>query len=155
VDVLDEAGFGEEGLDFRIAGEEVKVADEVEQALFARAEVRGGDEVGADAVTEGAGFADVNDDAAGVFHEIDAGAFGELFGFFAEARDALVGRLCGGLERDVVAGLLVDRLGLEGIGRIRGGLGDVGAQGTIGGEILGGEVVVGVLFRRIHGMIIA
>ncbi len=52
------------------------------------AEVGGGDEVGADAVAEVAGFSDVDDDAAGVFHEVDAGAVGESFGFFAEAREA-------------------------------------------------------------------
>ena len=88
MDVLDEAVFGEEGLDFGVAGEEVEVGDEFEEALLAGAEVGGGDEVGADAVAEGAGLADVEDDAAEVFHEVDAGGFGEGFGFFAEAREA-------------------------------------------------------------------
>ncbi len=51
-------------------------------------EVGGGNEVGSDAVAEIARFSDVDDDPVGVFHEVDAGAGGEGFGFFAEARAA-------------------------------------------------------------------
>jgi hypothetical protein len=158
VDVLDEAAFGEEGLDLRIAGEDVEIADEFQEALLAappHAQVGGGYEVGADPALEAARLADVDDDAAGVFHQVDARGFGEDPGLFAEAWEAHGIGLGGALEGDGIAGFFDNIVGLEGVGIRAGGMVgiDLRVEGLIGGEFLGGEVVVG-LGGRGHGTII-
>ncbi len=77
LDVLDEAVLGEEGLPLALALEVLEVADDLEHGGFLGREIRGGDEVGGDAVGEAGGLADVDDDALGVFHEVDARAGGK------------------------------------------------------------------------------
>lgn len=93
VEVFDEAVFGEEGFDFGIGMKDVEIDDIGEEAGFAEFQRGGGKEVGGDAIAEAGGFADVNDAAFVVLHEVDAGGFGEGAGFFEELGEA-VGHGC-------------------------------------------------------------
>lgn len=160
LNVFDEAVFGEEGFDFRIAGEGVEVGDVFEKELFAvKAQVGGGDKVRANAVAEGTGLADVDDDAAGVFHEVNAGGGGEGFGFFAQAGEADGVRFGGAREGNFVFGLFDGGFGVEGVGEVLRGGGGVGVElrvkGLVGLEGIGREVVIGRwVGRGWHGSII-
>ncbi len=138
LDVFNEAVFDEEGFDFGIGGEGVEVGDEFEEELLAvGAEIGGGDEVGADAVAEVAGFTDVDDDATGVFHEVDAGRGGEGFGFFAEAWEAGGSGFIGAREGDFVVAFFDDGFVVE------AGGGVIVAEGGEHGErLVGGEEFV-------------
>ncbi len=78
LDVLDETVLSEERLPLTLAEQVLEAVDLVEHGLLLGTQVRRGHEVAGDAIAQGPGLADVEDDALRVLHEIDAGLSGQL-----------------------------------------------------------------------------
>src|SRR5205823_3345785 len=93
LDVLDEAGFEKQRIDFGIRFNEVNVGDGLDEVGRASVLGCGLGEVVRGAVAEVFGLADVEDATLGVLHEVDAGRRGEVFRLLADRlRDGLSGR---------------------------------------------------------------
>ena len=78
LDVLDQPGFQQQGIDLALGGEEVDVGDELDEVGGAAVLGGGLGEVVAGAVAQVLGLADVEDAALGVLHQVDAGRGGKL-----------------------------------------------------------------------------
>ena len=83
LDVLDQAGFQEQGIDLAVGGHEINVGDELDEVGGAHVVSRGLAEVMAGAVTQVLRLADVEHAALAVFHDVDAGGGGELLDLVA------------------------------------------------------------------------
>jgi Asp-tRNA(Asn)/Glu-tRNA(Gln) amidotransferase A subunit family amidase len=140
-DVLDEAVLGEERFPLALAEQDLEVVDEVAHRLLLGAEVGGGDEVAGGAVGQVRGLADIEHDALVVFHEVDAGRFGQVAGFAQQATEALLVRLgapgrgrVGGEEAvfvfDEVIGVVGHRT--ESVGRVCGAQNKPASAGEAG-----------------------
>jgi hypothetical protein len=78
LDVFDQPGFHEEGINFAVAEDEVGVGNFVDPISGAIFGLGGFEEVAAGPAAKGFGLADVNHAAGGVFHQVDAGGAGEF-----------------------------------------------------------------------------